>query len=242
MRIVVIGFVLLLGITVRSQDNRFLPKNGVFDQQLEQTGYYVGFDYETKLPEWVAYELTAEELLDPVKRTNSFKLNPVVGDEYENATSSYSGSGYDRGHLAPAADLCWSTKSMKESFYMTNMAPQLAGFNRGMWKRAETLTREWATLYGKVYVISGSVFKPYTLSMPNGKGVEIPKQFFKIVYREGQMIAFLFDNKKLNGEPRRYVTNVNAIEELTGLDFFSELEDAEEERLEQKSNASSWKF
>lgn len=240
------GFVvtMLFLIPMIGQDNSYLPVGGAFDRVLIQKGYIVGFDDDLKLPEWVAYYLEKSELKAVTKRDDLFQFHPDVPEKFQNSPYSFRGSGYDRGHMAPSADLCWSVSAMYESFYMTNMAPQLAAFNRGVWKETEELTRNWARHYNGVYVISGSVFQPYTLSMPTGSGVEIPKQFFKIIFREedSEAIAFLFENKKLSGNPRKYITNINTIEELTGLDFFSEFEDEKEERIESKSDASKWKF
>ena len=107
----------------------------------------------------VAYELTAQEVQGIVSRSDDFRADPeiITGSA---ALVDYRGSGYDRGHLAPAADMKWSEEAMSESFYMSNMSPQAPGFNRGIWKSLESRVRSWAVENGTVYVVTGGILSP----------------------------------------------------------------------------------
>ena len=108
------------------------------EQVIQHLGYTVSYNPEWLVPNWVAYELTNFETGGEQERKNHFKPDPLVnGDPV--VTSDYSNSGYDRGHMAPAADMKWSEQAMRESFYMTNMCPQLHNLNAGDWKDLEEL-------------------------------------------------------------------------------------------------------
>ena len=113
------------------------------EQIIHHIGYTVSWNPVFLVPNWVAYELTADELIGSEERTNHFKPDPLVeGDPV--VTRDYSNSGYDRGHMAPAADMRWSAQAMRESFYMTNICPQNHNLNAGDWKALEERVRDMA--------------------------------------------------------------------------------------------------
>lgn len=119
------------------------------EQIIEHLAYTVSYNHDWNLPNWVAYELTSEELYGDVKRSNHFAPDPLVsGDPV--VTDDYSHSDYDRGHMAPAADMKWSEQAMRESFYMSNICPQNQNLNRGDWNDLEELARDWARKYGNL--------------------------------------------------------------------------------------------
>ena len=120
------------------QSQKFeLPKTLSGEQIIYHTGYTLSYNEKHEQANWVAYELTAQELAGTVKRKDSFKSDPMVKSESA-SLADYRKSGYDRGHLIPAADMKWSTTAMSESFYMSNMSPQSPSFNRGIWKKLES--------------------------------------------------------------------------------------------------------
>ena len=132
-----------------------LPRlvNNQPEQVIRHLGYTVSYNPDWLVPNWVAYELNAETSGEQ-ERKNHFKPDPLVnGDPV--VTGDYANSGYDRGHMAPAADMKWSEQAMRESFYMTNMCPQLHSLNAGDWKDLEELARDWAQLYGNIYIACG---------------------------------------------------------------------------------------
>lgn len=103
------------------------------EQIIRHTGYTVSYNKDLKLPNWVSYELTRQETKGKEKRSNRFIADPLaIGTIATNA--DYTRSGYDKGHMAPAADMKWSPKAMKESFYFSNMCPQHPQLNRRGWK------------------------------------------------------------------------------------------------------------
>jgi endonuclease G, mitochondrial len=155
----------------------------------------------------------------------------------------YAGSGYDRGHLAPAADMGWSSIAMAESFYYSNMSPQVPAFNRGIWKRLEELVRTWAVDYNAVYIVTGPVLTNGLLTIGINK-VSVPKYFYKVIleYNDQDIkgIAFILPNTG-SGEPlQNYAVTIDSVEKFTGIDFFPKLPDDQERIIESTLSVNSW--
>jgi DNA/RNA endonuclease G (NUC1) len=149
------------------------------------TGFALLYSEEHEQAAWVAYLLTDDEVRGTIERTDDFRSDPNI-DTDSASIDDYSGSGFDHGHLAPAADIKWSDIAMSESFYLSNMSPQQPGFNRGIWKRLEEWVRDQAEANGEVYIVTGPVLTdgPYEEIGPNG--VDIPKRYYKVIldYKE----------------------------------------------------------
>ena len=126
---------------VFTQDLSPRPING--EQLVTHLGYSLSYNEKHEQANWVFYELTIDEVLGSIKRKDQFRADPNIKTGSA-SLSDYKRSGYDRGHLAPAADMKWSSKAMSESFFMSNMSPQTPSFNRGIWKKLENLVRKWA--------------------------------------------------------------------------------------------------
>ena len=177
-------------------------------------------DYEDS--EWVAYTITREKLVSVIKRTDDFRADTSITTG--SATpADYKASGYDRGHLAPAADMQWSSETMHESFLMSNMTPQAPQLNRGMWKELEENVRKWAQNFGEVTVVTGPVLeKPSAeYSSIGSNKVAVPEFFYKALLSKSNngdtiMAAFIMPNKKCEGEIWDYAVSVDEIEERTG--------------------------
>ena len=202
---------------------------------ITHTGYTVSYNHHYKTPNWVAWELTRQETTGEEGRTNQFLPDPSL-PEPRVETSDYTHSGYDRGHMAPAADMKWSKQAMKESFYMSNICPQNRKLNRDDWGDLEEKCRKWAKKYGTVYIACGPI---YDTSSPKRIGkhqVAVPDRFFKVVliYNRKNPIAmgFLFENKAHHQNLKNYMVKVDQVEEETGLDFFSKVPDEVENRIE----------
>jgi len=210
-------------------------------QIVNRIGYAFCYSEQHEQPLWVTYELTDKEALTKVaQRRNNFRKDPLV------KTSSaflddYVNSGYDRGHLAPAADMAWSEVAMSDSFYLSNMSPQNPSLNRGMWAQLERHCRTWAVENGKVHIVTGPVIQAGYSSIGKNE-VTIPQWYYKICVspekRKG--IAFLIPNKRPTRSLTEYTVTIDQLELLTGLDFFDRLPDALENQIESASNISRW--
>lgn len=212
------------------------------EQIIKHTGFTLSYNSKWKVSNWVGYELTRVETRGNEKRTNKFVTDPKV--KGTTATDSdYRGSGYDRGHLAPAADMAWSNEAMKESFYFSNMTPQAPNFNRGIWKSLEDKVRKWAERDSAIIVICGPVIKDTGKSIGKNK-VLVPTQFYKVILSPyGKMpkaIGFLFNNEGSLKTLNSFAVSVDSIERLTGIDFFHQLPDTIESRVEGSFNMNEW--
>ena len=215
-----------------------LASSGKQGQIIRHTGYTLAYDTCNKTPQWVAWELTRQETEGNEARTNLFMPDPKVkGGKVEHA--DYTRSGYDRGHMAPAGDMKWSKTAMEESFYMSNICPQDHNLNNGRWNDLENKCRTWARKYQKVYIACGPIYKGTRDEYIGKNRVKVPDAFFKVILindaRKQAALAFYFENEPCHRPLKEYVTSVDDIERLTGLDFFSALPDEEENRLEKET-------
>lgn len=221
------------------QDDRFLPEGKAFSI-VDHAHYYLGYSEEHEQAVWVAYELSENELFGGYDRTDNFRADPKVITGSASLTD-YKASGYDRGHLAPAADMAFSQTAMSESFFLSNMSPQVPGFNRGIWKSLESQVRDWAAMKGGLYVITGAIIENRDLAIGPNK-VTVPSKYYKVLYseREGQMIGFVLPNAKSEKGLMEYAIVVDRVEDITGLDFFTELPKKTENFLESVFLFSDW--
>ena len=194
---------------------------------------------------WVAYELTREEVMGDTSRKDSFKSDNLIPTGSA-ALSDYAGSGYDRGHLAPAADMKMSAKSMSESFYLSNMSPQDPGFNRGIWSELEACVRTWAYENETVLVVTGPVLVREDYPVIGKNAVSIPEYYYKVILditgAEKKGIGFLLPNKKALSPLQSFAMSIDVIEELVEIDFFPGVEDSVENVLERDYDISLWSF
>ena len=214
------------------------------EQVIEHLGYTVSYNPQWLVPNWVAYELTNSETFGEQERSNHFKPDPLVkGDPV--VTSDYSKSGYDRGHMAPAADMKWSEQAMRESFYMTNICPQTHSLNAGDWKDLEELARDWAQQYGSIYIACGPIMEANYQTIGKTHSIAVPSAFYKVFLRKicnggWTSIGFIMPNKAGNRPLMTYMFTVDEVEEQTGLDFFYNLPDSIESQVENTYSVSDW--
>jgi endonuclease G, mitochondrial len=212
---------------------------------VNRAGYAFCYSEKHEQPLWVMYKLTKAEVINKVcKRRDNFRKDPLVPTGSA-LLEDYKGTGYDRGHLAPAADMAWSEQAMSESFYLSNMSPQKGSLNRGRWKDLETLVRNWAVANDEVYVITGPIIRPNHATIGPNK-VTVPQWYYKIVLDVKSPglkgIGFLMPNRKAEKECSAYAVTIDKIEEITGLDFFERLDDSLETKLEGSFDLSQWNF
>ncbi len=205
-------------------------------------GFTVSFNPDNHTPEWVGWELLGEETDGGSSRYNKFWHD----DEIEGCafTEDYRNSGYDRGHICPAADQKWSEMAMKECFVMTNIAPQAHDLNAGAWSTLEKKERLWAQRDSALVIVAGPVYKPEDRERIGETGVRVPSAFFKVLLApyvdSPRAIGFLYPNMKSPGNMENYACTVDEIEQLTGFDFFSNLPDSIENYVESHKRFKEW--
>lgn len=215
------------------------------DVIVDRAGYALGYSEKYEQPLWVSYHFTNEEARSKkARRSNDFRIDPMIPSG--SATlEDYKGSSFDRGHLAPAADMSFSLQAMSESFYMSNMSPQYADFNRGIWKDLEAKVRDYAIYNGDIYVVTGPIFDANKEVITIGaNAVAVPDKYYKVILdvksAKPKAIGFVLSNRGSKQSLREFAVTVDAVERLTGLDFFSNLEDSWEDRLESRCDFDAW--
>ncbi len=209
--------------------------------------FTLAYNEEHEQAGWVAYILTREELEQPwQERPDRFEEDPAVPTG--SATwYDYRGSGYDRGHLVPAADRAFSREAIEETFLMSNISPQEHHFNGGIWRELEELTRNWAKRNGKLYVVSGPLLNGRDKGRIGENEVTVPAAFFKVLLDlsepELKSIAFLLPNEISYAPLADYAVTIDSVEARTGIDFFPELMTPElEAELEATYDLKRWPF
>jgi endonuclease G len=223
---------------------------GEYQRPLCRTGYVLSYNAWQRVPDWVLEVLTPERLDGDAVRKDNFHEDEELPESERATLGDYKGSTFDRGHMAPAADMAWDQEAMDESFLLSNMAPQVGtGFNRGIWKYLEEYVRDLAAARGKIVVITGPVYGDSGNAISNGRkvkraaggetGVAVPEEFYKIVYdpQRKRAIAFRLPNRKFpDREYGKHIVTIREIEDETGIEFFPKLSKRDRNRLEtQKS-------
>ncbi len=209
------------------------------DTVVYHTYYSLKYSEQHEQAVWVAYKLTSNQLEKNVKRSNKFRTDPKIFTESANDNDYYK-SGYDRGHLAPSRDMSFDSVAQEESFYYSNMSPQIASFNRSIWNRLESNVRDWAAEFDTIYVITGPVLKDNLKYIGENK-VSVPEHFYKaiLVYTNSIQcaIGFIIPNiEHSKNNFYEYSVKIDSIEELTGLDLFPLLPNKLEKQIESTLN------
>ncbi len=221
----------------------FLPTSST-GQVVHHQWYSLSYSEPHEQAEWVAYELKKEHLSNTNFERPYFEIDKAVKSGAA-SWRNYKNSGYDRGHLCAAADRRFSKMAHDETFLTSNISPQIHEFNSGIWNSLEQKTRYWASKYDGVYVVTGGVLEN-SLKTIGSENVAVPNKFYKIVldYNNGEpkVLAFLMPHENSNKPLYSFVVSVDLVEELTGIDFFSELDDALETRIEASADYKNWRF
>jgi len=209
-------------------------------------GYALAHNAKYKTPEWVAEHLTKEKASAYLPRKDYFTADPDLPFGERAELSDYKGSGFDRGHMAPAADFRWDSEAYKECYYLSNIVPQVGrGMNQGIWATLENLVRQWAITREELYIYTGPIYSESVDALRTiGKNeIAVPTHLYKIVYdpNKKEAIAVIMPNEELRTEDMpEYIVTIHTIEQLTGLDFLSALSKEEQRRIESEKAPSLW--
>lgn len=213
------------------------------EQILQRMGYTVSYNKDTRLPNWVAWHLTADRLVGSAKRPQKAFHEDMDVAEPRATDWDYYNSRYDRGHMCPAGDNKWSKVAMLESFLFTNICPQNGNLNRGDWNELENMCRKWAKEYGDIYVVCGPILYSGKHKTIGKNKVVVPEAFFKVVLctaNTPKAIGFIYKNAAGNRPKGDYVNTVDEVERITGIDFFPALPDKMENKIEAVANTGDW--
>jgi endonuclease G len=199
------------------------------------TYFCLGYSEVYKNPLWVMYTLTpqmAADLTTDQERESGFKPDPQINKLNQACDADYLKAGYDKGHLCPAKDMDINETAMFECFYYTNTSPQVPGFNRGIWKELETQVRHWA-LTDTLIVITGAIMNKQNPTIGSHQ-IAVPPTFYKIIVNKkfNDAIAFIMKNEKSDALVSKYIVTIDMVEQMTDIDFFSNLPKEIQDKLE----------
>ena len=221
--------------------------NGIQELLLKRDAFWVSYNKDRKIPNWVAWHLTAAHT-----RGNNQRDDMLFTEDsevpYPRATDDdYYSSHYDRGHMCPAGDNKWDRRALTQSFKFSNICPQNHSLNKGDWNDLEIQCRYWAREMGDIYIVTGPIFYNGVKKTIGRNQVAVPDAFFKVILCDNgkaKAIGFIYPNRGGHKEMKEYVRSVDEIERITGIDFFPKLEDSLEGKLESatKDNmVNQWK-
>lgn len=245
--LILIFLVLLFSCETTSYLHNHVTKNKEKSSRivvLEHDCITIGYDIEAKQATWVAYTLKKSDLEGDAKRKNNFKIDPKLTENQSAKDEDYYKSGFDRGHLAPAADMTVNQECMDQSFYYSNIYPQLPGHNRGVWKRLESEVRDWAVKYDSVVVVTGAIVDKENDERLGDSKVCIPKLYYKalLIRKDSELftIGFVVANDSSKEEINTFSITIDELENQTGLDFFSSISKKEQAQIESKIDYDIW--
>lgn len=188
------------------------------NQYLCRTGYAVNYSYKTESAYYVLENVTKEHINGTSVRKNDFHDDIEIPVEHRNTIREFLGSGFDRGHLAPAANFNYSDNVMRDSFLMSNMVMQNQDLNRHTWNLLEQYSRRIVNKYNQVFIITGTIFSenPKVINT-----VSVPSYMYKILIdpKRNKILAFMMPNEATIMNFSTYITTVTEIEKLTSINF-----------------------
>lgn len=223
-----------------------LPENSIISipnstgEIVHHAYFSLAYNESHEQAEWVFYKLTSMMLAGDAKRTDDFRIDAKISTGSADL-NDYKGSGFDRGHLCPAADMVVSEIAMSESFLLSNISPQNPSFNRGIWSSLESIVRANALIEDSIYLATGPIFKNINTSIGTNE-VSVPGFYYKVIYAPGnqKMIAFILPNEKGTAPVSNFVVTVDSVERVTGIDFFPLLQKELQAQLESISDTGKW--
>jgi endonuclease G len=220
----------------------YLPLTSDDDMLVTHQAYSLSYLESVEQALWVAYRLDYQMITGDAERKDNFTPDPQVPTGSSDLFD-FKGSGYDRGHLAPAADMKLNQLVMDESFYLSNITPQLPSFNRYIWKDLEALVRSWVTPSEPLYVVTGPLFFDDPIQTIGDNRVGIPTHFYKAVFdftgSQTRAIAFLLPHDAA-GDFDSYVLSVDELEQIVEVDFFPVVQDDVEIAAESYASLVQW--
>jgi endonuclease G len=219
----------------------YLPSNT--GELVHHTYYSISYVEAHEQAEWTAYMMDKNMLNAPnVPRHKEFSEDPLV-TTHSARHNDYSGSGYTRGHMVPAGDMAFDEVAMRETFYMSNMSPQLRQFNNGVWKELEENIRDWTYKAETLYIITGPILTNPIKTIGKSNKVTVSSAFYKVLldYKNKKAIGFIIPHEMTDKPLQNFMVAIDDIEKATSIDFFESMfNDMEEEKLESTFDPSLW--
>ena len=234
-----------------------VPINGVQEEVITHSALRLSYNEKHEQANWVMHVILTDAITGVASRTNDFRVDSLVATgsaveadyflkelKADGKTYRYDGFGYDRGHLAPSADFKWSKTALSESYYYSNMSPQLADFNRFKWAELENWMRAYVERFNvNLIIVTAPILEDDLAKIERSvNGISIPKLYVKAALdlENKRAIGFIMPNKKIELPLESFTVSVDSIESLLGYDLFSELDEAVEKEVESTYDYKFW--
>ena len=235
----------------------FLPKIDSLEELIAHRALFLVYDEEHEQAKWVLHKISTNIIEGKVSRTNDFRKDTLIKSgsaeekdyflktKNELGKYEYDGYGYDRGHLAPSADFRWSQRALSESYFYSNMSPQLPTFNREIWADLEGLVRSYVYENKRPLIVyTGPVLKDNLKKQERSiNGVSIPEEFYKVVvdFEARKGIAYILPQVGSKDYPVEYfATTIDEVESITGIDFLHQIDDETKASIERQKEINDW--
>lgn len=236
-----------LAIIRRDLQRVGLPKLETGEEVVVHAGHMLVYSEKHEQPKWTAHIATPDLIKGNLARIDSFLPDPLVKTGTA-VTADYWNSGYDRGHLVPSADMRWNLEALQATYLYSNISPQVPELNRETWADLEDWGRRYVNFAKRrVFIVTGPVLRdglPTMQKEGRQNQVSIPEYFWKVIAEldgeKPKAIGFVMRNTKLDGPPISFSVSVDSVETLSGLDFFPQLDDAVEARIEAMREPKDW--
>lgn len=218
------------------------PLDGISEMILHKSTYIVSYNKDTKLPNWVAWNLASEHTDGPFPRLANF-YEDGEAPQPRATNDDYKGSGWSRGHMCPAGDNKWNEKAMFDTFSLVNVCPQNANLNSGLWNSIEIDCRRWARKFGDIYIVCGPIYMNREHEIIGNNQIVVPEAFYKVVLclnGPPKGIGFIVRNSDGTKKRDLYYNSIDQVERITGIDFFPALPDDIEEKVEAIADINDW--
>jgi len=205
----------------RMRDHRGLGAPSEADIVLDRDGFCLGYSHKRRCAKWVMYIVSEQSVGVDRPRKDNYYADTAIPPKYRVIPEDFANSGYDKGHLVPAASVDFSRRAVHQSYAMTNIALQHPKLNRQAWGHLERLIRKWTTLHGKLAITAGPIYGKRNKRIND---IPIPRMFFKVIYAYGEQrcIGFILPNKDVpNDQLWKHAVTVAEVEQKTGFVFFT---------------------
>jgi len=221
--------------------DQYIPASKTNAEIVKHRAFILSYQEEYEQASWVLHRLVKAAAYGREGRSNEFLTDPLV-ESGSAVTQDYSRSGFDRGHLCPAGDFRHDRILEDETFYLSNMSPQMPDFNRGIWSDLENKVRSWVKKRGELIIVTGPILKKGLPTIGRMNKIAVPEKFYKIIYDPAteEAIAFLIPNEGSVELVKSFTISIDELETMTGIDFFAKLRDSLEQKIERQSNENDW--
>lgn len=233
-----------------------IPSTDKTEEVIDHLAFSLSYNEQHEQANWVMHVILPAISDGNATRSNDFREDPLVisgtsleqdyflKEEKPDGKYKYDGFGYDRGHLAPSADFRWSEQALSESYFYSNMSPQIGDFNRLKWAELENWMREYVTKNNtSLAIVTAPILSNDLAKIERGiNKVSIPKSFVKVALdiENNRGIGFILPHEKIERPLEYFAVSIDSVESTMGYDLFSNLNDSLENKIEAETPYLEW--